>query len=160
SRNPYLYLLIALADGDFLYFPRISKGSGYADAVYQHSEMASPFYKAFIRWDGTGWETTLADASTIHFPESYNAKNMAQGAPAEMPPSSGDRPRLIRDPQRTLREIRGPGGPRITFAHDELARIVRMEDDQGHYVNYRYNPAGMLAEVIHGDGRARRYTYE
>jgi len=33
TRNPYTYLLIDLEDGDLLYFDRISKGTGYSDAV-------------------------------------------------------------------------------------------------------------------------------
>src|SRR5947209_7639466 len=41
SRNPYLDLQLVLPDGDFLFFPRISRGGGYADAVYQHSETSS-----------------------------------------------------------------------------------------------------------------------
>jgi len=35
TRNPYTYMLIGLENGDFLYFDRISKGTGYADAVYR-----------------------------------------------------------------------------------------------------------------------------
>lgn len=58
----------------------LSKGRGYADAVYQHSETSTSFYKGIKRWDGKGWEMRLDDGSMIHFPESYNAKNMAQGA--------------------------------------------------------------------------------
>jgi len=68
GRNPYSFLHVVLPDGDFLYCPRISKGTGYADAVYRHSETASRFYKAVIRWDGLGWDTRLDDGARIHFP--------------------------------------------------------------------------------------------
>ena len=83
TRNPYTYQFIALEDSDIVYFDRISKGMGYANAVYQHTETATKFYKATQSWNGAGWTTKLADGSEIHFPESYNAKSMAQGAPTE-----------------------------------------------------------------------------
>src|SRR4029077_9847122 len=55
TRNPYAYLIVALEDADFLYFDRISKGTGYADAVYQHTETSTKYYKAVISWNGDGW---------------------------------------------------------------------------------------------------------
>jgi YD repeat-containing protein len=159
GRNPYSYLMLVLPDGDFLYCPRISKGTGYADAVYQHSETSSRFYKAVTRWDGHGWDTRLDDGSRIHFPESYNAKNMAQGAPTEIVDSHGNTVRLIRDRQRNLREIRTPRDRWIRLGHDGHGRVVRADDDAGRSVDYRYSPEGLLSEVRYSDGRARRYTY-
>ncbi len=80
TRNPYTEQMIVLENGDFLYFPRISTGSGYADAIFRHTETASSFYKATHQWNGDGWTTKLQDGSIITFPESYNGKNLAQGA--------------------------------------------------------------------------------
>lgn len=81
TRNPYTWQMLVLEDGDFLYFDRISKGSGYADALYMHTETSTRFYKATQQWNGHGWTMRLADGSEILFPESYFAKNLAQGAP-------------------------------------------------------------------------------
>lgn len=159
SRNPYRDQLLVLPDGDFLYFGRISKGTGYADAVYRHSETASPFYKATTRWDSNGWETRLEDGSVIRFPESYNAQTLAQGAATEMTDPAGRTLRLIRDPQRNLREIRTAGGRAIELAPDGQGRIVRASDDRGHQVAYGYGSDGLLTDVRHSDGRAWRYTY-
>ena len=52
SRNPYTHQMICLEDGDFLYFDRVSKGTGYADAVYQHTETSTRFYEATQSWNG------------------------------------------------------------------------------------------------------------
>jgi len=41
ARNPYTYQMIVLEDADFLYFDRISKGTGYADSVFQHTETST-----------------------------------------------------------------------------------------------------------------------
>lgn len=160
SRNPYTYLMIVLPDGDFLHFPRISRGSGYANAVYQHTETSSPFYGAILRWTGEGWATTLRDGSKIHFPESYNAKNMAQGAPDEIVDASGHKLQLLRDRQRNLQMIETPRRHRITLTLDDQGRVVRAEGGERQWVEYRYGPSGTLTDVSHADGRARRYTYD
>jgi hypothetical protein len=44
----------------------------------------------------------LEDGSTIHFPESYNAVNLAQGAPTEMTDGAGNKVELVRDGKRNL----------------------------------------------------------
>ena len=159
SRNPYLDIFLVLPDGDFLHLPRISKGTGYADAVYRHSETSSPFYKATMRWDGHGWDVRLDDGSTMHFPESYNGTTLAHGAATEMTDAAGRTVHLVRDPQRNLREIRVAGGGAIHLTLDALGRVVRAVDDRERWVAYRYDGAGLLAEVTRADGRAWRYGY-
>jgi YD repeat-containing protein len=160
TRNPYTYQMIALEDGDFLYFDRISKGTGYADAMFQHTETSTCFYKAITKWNGNGWTTKLADGSEIRFPESYNAKNMAQGAPTEMIDAKGNRLELGRDPQRNLQEIRTPHGHWIRFNYDDQSRIKRAEDDAGHWAQYEYNSDGMLKTATQSSGRQRNYEYD
>lgn len=160
TRNPYTEQFIALEDGDFLYFPRISKGTGYANATYRHTETSTSFYKAMTRWDGNGWETKLQDGSTIHFPESYNARNMAQGAPTEMTDTKGNKIQLMRDPKRNLQEILTPGGRSLKFTYDDHDRIVRAQDYRGHWVNYIYDSAGRLTDVVNSAGHARHYIYD
>ncbi len=160
TRNPYTYQIIGLEDGDLLFFDRISKGSGYADAVYQHTETATRFYKAITRWNGSGWTTQFSDGSEIRFPESYSAKNMAQGAPIEMRNAQGDRLELLRDPQRNLKEIRTPHGHWIKFTYDNLDRITRADDDAGHWARYEYNADGMLTSAVLSSGRGRHYRYQ
>ncbi len=160
SRNPYTYIMLLLEDGDYLYFKRISKGTGYADAVYQHVETATRFYKATFSWNGNGWTVTLADGTTILFPESYNAKNIAQGAATEIRSPSGDRLELRRDGQRNLLEIRTPHGHTVKFSYDDHDRIVRAEDDSHNWAQYRYNRAGLLSDVIYSSGKERHYEYD
>jgi YD repeat-containing protein len=159
SRNPYTYQMIALEDGDFLYFDRISKGTGYADAVFQHTETSTRFYKAVTAWNGNGWTTKLADGSEIRFPESYNAKNLAQGAAVEMRDANGNLLQLRRDGQRNLQEIVTPNGHRIKFSYDDLSRIMKAEDDDGTWVKYSYNGEGMLESATFSSGKVRRYDY-
>jgi YD repeat-containing protein len=160
SRFPYTYITLMLEDGDFPYFKRISEGSGYSDAVFMHTESSTPFYKAIIFWNGDGWTLRLADGSEMHFPESYNAKNRAQGAPFELVDAAGNKLQLNRDRQRNLKEIRTPHGRWIRFEHDNQARIIKAEDDGGNFVQYGYNRAGLLTGVKSSSGAARHYVYD
>jgi len=160
TRNPYTYQMLILEDGEYLYFDRISKGTGYADALYMHTETSTRFYKATQQWNGSGWTMKLADGSEILFPESYNSTNMAQGAPTEIRDAKGNRLLLKRDGQRNLQEITTPHGHWIRFQYDGNSRIKRAEDDAGEWAQYEYNSNGMLASVVLSSGRQRHYEYE
>lgn len=63
SRNPYTYTDLYVGDGNYAHFNRISKGTGYADAVYEHSG-TSAFYKARFWWSGGGWTLLLPGGTT------------------------------------------------------------------------------------------------
>jgi YD repeat-containing protein len=159
TRNPYTEMELRLEDGDFLYFKRVSPGTGYADAVYQHIETSTRFYKSTINWNGDGWILRLTDGEEMFFPESYKAKNLAQGAATEIRNSEGDKLQLERDQQRNLTKILTPRGHWIQFTYDNQARIVRAEDDAGSWAKYAYNSGGMLIDVVHSSGQARHYDY-
>jgi len=159
TRNPYTEMRLAFEDGDFLYFKRISPGTGYANAVYQHTETATRFYKATINWNGNGWTLRLTDGEEMFFPEAYSAKNLAQGAATEIRDAAGNKLEFRRDRKRNLLEILTPHGHWIKFSYDDQARITRAEDDLGHWTNYTYNYYGMLTDVVHSSGQARHYDY-
>jgi YD repeat-containing protein len=160
TRRPYTYQMLVLEDGDVLYFKRISKGTGFADAVFMHTETSTRFYKATSAWNGGGWTLRLADGTAMRFPEAYNAKNMAQCGAFEMSDAAGNKLMLQRDGQRNLREIRTPHGHRIRFTYDDQARIIRAEDDRANSVRYGYNKDGMLIYAISSSGAERHYEYD
>jgi len=159
TRNPYTYQAIILEDGNFVFSSRVSDGVGFADAIYQQVESGNKFYKAVTAWNGDGWTTWLADGSAIVFPEAYSSTNMAQGAPTEMVDSAGNHLTLIRDAQRNLQEIQTPHKYKIKFRYDTVSRIVHVEDDSSHSVNYLYNADGMLTDANSSSGRQRHYSY-
>src|SRR5437868_4128733 len=160
SRWPYTYLTLNLEDSDFIYFKRISEGTGYADAVFMHTETSTPFYKATIAWNGNGWTLRRSDGSEIHFPESYNAKTRAEGAPFDLVDPAGNKLQLNRDRRRNLKEIRTPHGRWMHFELDNQARIVKAEDGGGNFAQYGYNQAGLLTDVKSSSGAARHYVYD
>ncbi len=155
-------MMLALEDGDLLYFNRISAGTGFADAVFQHTETSTRFYKATVNWNGNGWTLRLTDGTEVSFPESYSAKNIAQGAATEIRDASGDRLELQRDSNRNLQTIKTPHGHWIRFTYDGQSRITKAEDDKGNWVRYGYgaDQYGMLLYAIHSSGRERHYEYQ
>ncbi|HUY81515.1 MAG TPA: DUF6531 domain-containing protein [Acidobacteriaceae bacterium] len=160
TRNPYTFMDLMLADGESVYYERVSPGTGYADAVYQHTETSTRFYKSTINWNGNGWTLRLTDGEEIFFPESFSAKNLAQGAATEIKDAQGNKLELKRDGQRNLMEIQTPHGHWIKFTYDGGPRIAKAEDDAGHWAKYTYNRAGMLTDVVDSDGQARHYNYQ
>lgn len=159
TRNPYTFMEIHLEDDSRAHFDRISRGTGYADAVYEQHAAASEFYKARIWWNGNGWTLKFADGRLVLFPESYNAKTMSQGAPVEIRDSAGHRIRLERDPDRNLRLLVSPNGHFIRFEYDIFRRITEATDDLGSTVRYEYDSPGRLIAVHGADGRVTRFTY-
>jgi YD repeat-containing protein len=104
----------------------------------------------------------LTDGTEMSFPESYNAKNPAQGAVTEIRDASGSRLELQRDSRRNLKTIQTPHGHWIRFSYDDQSRITKAEDDKGNWVSYGYgaDQYGMLLYAIHSSGKERHYEYQ
>jgi hypothetical protein len=160
SRYPYTYQMLVLEDGNFLYSPRVSQGTSFEDAVYQHTETSSKFYKAVTGWNGGGWTTWLADGSMIVFPEAYRATNAAQGAAVEMVDAAGNKLELLRDKNGNLQKILTPHKHSIMFDYDFESSIIRAQDDQGHWAAYQYNVLEALTDAALSSGRKRHFSYE
>lgn len=160
TRFPYTYQDLNLEDGSVVYMPRVSKGTGYADAVFRHEQSSSEFYAAMTAWNGNGWTMTFRDGRKIYFPEAYYAKSLAQGAATEMVDAQGHRIQLKRDKVRNLQELISPGGHTITFKYDALDRIVEARDDAGHIRNYSYGGGGHVNTVTDGSHVLYRFEYQ
>jgi YD repeat-containing protein len=147
TRFPYTYMDLNLEDGRQIHFRRISKGTGYADAVFRHDETSSEFYGAQIAWNGDGWTLTFRDGRHFRFPEAYLAKNYAQGSPVEMLEADGRKTELHRDEKRNLQEAISLSGRKITFQYDDSDRITEASDDAGNVRKYSYNATGHLETI-------------
>jgi YD repeat-containing protein len=159
TRFPYTYMDLNLEDGYKVYLPRISKGTGYADAVFRHDRSSSEFFAAQIAWNGNGWTMTFHDGRKIYFPEAYYAKNFAQGAPTEMVDSEDHRIQLKRSTARNLEELISPGGHRIQFKYDSADRVSEAWDDAGHIRKYTYDQTEHLVNVSDGSQILYRFEY-
>ena len=157
SRNPYTYLFLILADGTKVDFERISKGTGYADAVYRHSGTASEFYGSQIAWNGRGWTLKFADGREALFPDSYHGKSASQGAPVEIHDEHGNRIQLIRDGRRNLRRLLSSNGHYVDFWYDGSNRVTEARDDAGNVRRYTY---GLLNQHLSSISDASGVVYQ
>lgn len=160
TRLPYTYQDLNLEDGYEVHMPRISKGTGYADAVFRHIETSSEFYGAQDAWNGNGWTLTFRDGRKFYFPEAYYAKNFAQGAATEMVDAEGHRTELKRNKVRNLEELISPAGRTITFKYDPADRIVEAGDDAKDIRKYSYDRGGHLDTVSDGAHVLYRFEYQ
>lgn len=159
TRFPYTYMDLNLEDSYQVHMPRISKGTGYADAVFRHSDTSSEFYGAQIAWNGDGWTMTFLDGRKIYFPEAYLAKNYAQGAATAMVDADGHRIELKRDKDRNLQTLISPNGSQITFTYDSSSRIRQAKDDQNNVRTYFYDGTGHLQAVSDATHVLYRFEY-
>jgi hypothetical protein len=106
KRFPYTYQYLNLEDDRQIYFPRISKGTGYSDAVFRHSETSPEFYGAQDAWNGNGWTLEFLDGGRFLFPEAYHSRSYAQGAATDMSDNTGQHIHLNRDAVRNLEATR------------------------------------------------------
>jgi YD repeat-containing protein len=148
-----------LEDDRPIHFRRISRGTGYAVAVFRHDETSSEFYGAQIAWNGNGWTLDFRDGRRFLFPEAYYAKNYAQGAPYEMRDAIGHRAQLKRDKERKLEQLISPSGRTITFKYDDASRIIEATDDTGDVRKYAYDSSGHLETVTDGSHVLYRFEY-
>jgi YD repeat-containing protein len=157
SRQPYTYIELIACDGNEVRYERISKGTGYADAVYEHRATAA-FLRSRINWNGNGWNLKLRDGSMYLFPDSYYGKRSIDGALIAFRNAKGQAAKMERRERRNLRRVISPDGRSIMFEHDFADRIVKAVDDQNRKVTYRYDYGGRLVEV-QGVQSVTRYSY-
>lgn len=160
TRFPYTYMDLNLEDGRQIHFPRISKGTGYADAVFRHNGTSSEFYGAQIGWNGDGWTLDFRDGRRFLFPEAYHGKTFAQGAPFEMKDGDGHRTQLKRDKKRNLEQLISPSGHTIIFKYDEANRIIEATDDSGSVRKYSYDSSGYSSTVSDASRLLYRFEYK
>jgi YD repeat-containing protein len=159
SRQPYTRIDVILCDGNYFHYDRISKGTGYADALYEHRQTATPFLRSRFGWNGNGWDLKLRDGSTLVFPESYYGKRPVDGALIWLRDPKGQIVKIERDKRRNLKRITSPQGRFIVFEHDPADRIIQAVDDEKRQVKYLYDAGGRLVQV-EGPRFVTRYTYE
>jgi YD repeat-containing protein len=158
SRNPYTYIDIILCDSRTIHYERISQGSDYANALYEHKDTATPFLRSRFGWTGNGWDLGRSDGTHMYFPESYNAKRSVDGGLVAFTSAKGEVVALQRDPLRNLRKLSTADGKEMQIEYDALNRVAKARDHLGRVAEYRYDMAGRLAHTK-TSAVERRYTY-
>src|SRR5439155_22777230 len=154
---------LILPDGGRVHFARTSAGTGFVDAVYEHTAPPPAFYGAKIVWHpaGLNWYLPLRDGTRYSFPEGSGATTPQQVAVTEIRDRFGNTLQFTRDgTSKDLLKVTSPGGRSIPFVYDEAHRIIPAIDQLGRTVSYAYDASGRLVKVTEQAGRVTVYTYD
>jgi RHS repeat-associated protein len=157
---PYTYIDLILEDGARVHFDRISPGTSFEDAVYEHVTTPTRWYKASITWNGNGYTLTRTDGTVWTFPEAFNASRPTQGALIGVRDRYGNTITLTRDANSNLTRIVSQNGRAITLTYDTSDRITQIQDNIGRIVGYIYDGSGRLWKVTDPEGGVTEYTYD
>jgi len=166
SENGFITISLVLPGGERVRYERTSSGTGYADAVLEHTDAPSPFHKSVLRYVGAHpgtWTLTLRDGTVYQF--TFN------GDLASITDRFGNVLTLTRElilaagipspkPWGKIQRITGPSGRWIDLTYDPQTRIVQAIDHQGRAVGYVYDASGRLWKVIDAAGGVTEYTYD
>jgi YD repeat-containing protein len=152
----FQWVELILADGGRIRFHRVSSGTSFANALFEHWSTPSSFFGSRLGWVGLQWALRFADGSLASF-QSCGPANTACSL-IEMRDADGHRIRYIRDRSGLLLKIQGPTRE-IAFDYDANRRIVHAYDSPTHGVRYSYDEGGRVSQVVSSDGTVRAYTY-
>lgn len=160
----YTYTDLVLADGAKIRFTRISPGTGYTDAVLEHTATPTAFYKARLSWNpaiGTlgGWDLKFKDGTIYRFRQS------APGPVLEnIEDRHGNKLTTARFGSHGIRigRLTSPNGRWVDFTYDAagVGLITQARDNSGRTVSYTYDAFSRLASVTDAKGGVTTYTYD
>jgi YD repeat-containing protein len=154
----FQWVQIVLADGGRVRFERISSGTSYFNALFEHRSTPSEWNGARLGWTGNGWAVRRQDDTLMLFQGCGDGDNPVCWILSERD-ADGHRIDYRRDASgRLLRMEAGPDRW-IAFDYDDQNRIARAYDPTGRDVRYDYDDRGRLARVRSSQGREDRYAY-
>jgi RHS repeat-associated protein len=157
---PYTFQDLILADGARIHFNRISPGTEWTQAVYEHTESSTVWYKAQISWNGDGWNLTRPDGTLWVFQEGFGATRPQETAILSMRDKFGNVVAITRDSNANVTRVESPSGRFITFIYDSTFRITQVQDNIGRSITYEYDGGGRLWKVHDAEQGLSEYTYD
>jgi RHS repeat-associated protein len=160
NTSPYDYVDLILPDGGRVHYDRISAGTGFSDAVYEHTSSPTQFYKSKISWNGTGWNLDLKDGTRMTFLEGLGASRSSQAAMTRIQDRYGNAVVLTRNSGADLTRIGSPNGRWIELTYDGSHRVTQAKDHANRIVQYTYDASGRLWKVTNPLSGVTEYTYD
>jgi len=154
SNNNYHDADLILPDGGRIHYVRVSPGTAYWDAVYEHTSSPSAFYKSQISWNGSGWDLRLTNGTVFVFPENCPLQSIRDryGNQLTVTRAFG----VIGN----ITQLTTPNGRWLQFSYGSGNRISQIKDNSGRTVNYTYDSSGRLWKVFDANGGITEYTYD
>jgi RHS repeat-associated protein len=157
---PYTYVEVILPDGGRVHYNRISPGTGFENAVYEHTGTPTRFDKTRIAWDGVQWVLTFHDGTVYTFREAFGATRPMQGGLLSIRDRNGNTLTMTRNADGDLTRIMTQNGRWIEFSYDTEHRVTQAIDVLGRTVSYAYDGSGHLTSVTDAGGGLWEYTYD
>ncbi|MGW8391821.1 RHS repeat-associated core domain-containing protein [Pseudoduganella sp. HUAS MS19] len=160
--NPWTYQELILPDGGRIRYNRVSSGTGFGDAVYEHKSSATSYYGSTLRRGSTNacyWDLALMNGSHICFPESMNSGSARHAAAVSMSDRYGNALVFTRT-NDNLTRVTSPSGRTVDLQYDAANRITQATDNIGRTVKYEYDAQGRLVKVTDPLGNFEAFTYD
>jgi RHS repeat-associated protein len=160
--NPWTYIDLILPDGARIHYDRISPGTSWSDAIYEHTTTPSMFYKSRIVSDPvTGWNVKTKDGTTFSFSGGgEGATEARKSGLMRIQDRYGNTLLATRAANGNLTKLRSPNGRYIDFSYDASNRVTLATDNIGRSVSYTYDASGRLWKVTDPMSGVTEYTYD
>lgn len=149
---------IGAPDGRNIRFERISPGTSYSNALFEHRSSPSEWQGAQLGWTGTGWAARRRDGSVMVFQDCGHGSAPHCWILWERD-ADGHRIDYKRDDTGRLLRIEASPDRWIAFDYDDSNRIRRAYSSDKEEVSYEYDDRGRLSRARGSDGVANAYTY-
>ncbi|HZL92357.1 MAG TPA: hypothetical protein VFB99_01895 [Vicinamibacterales bacterium] len=143
-----------------MHYDRISPGTSWTDAVYEHTSSPTPYFKSRISWKGAGWNLDLKDGTRMGFKDGFGATRPAQAGVTRIQDRYGNAVVLTRNTDADLTRITSPSGRWIELTYDTSHRVTQAKDNGGRTVGYTYDASGRLWKVTDPASGVTEYTYD
>lgn len=165
NANPWSYIDIVLQDGARIHYERTSSGTGWFDALYEHTATPGQFYKSSIRWHPSSvlghWRLTFPNGDVWMFAESSTATTTAAAGLIGILDRFGNRVDVVRGgPDNAVTRVSAANGRYLAFTYDSGGRITQIADNAGRTVGYMYDGLGRLWKVTDPEGGVTQYAYD
>ncbi|MGH9330600.1 MAG: DUF6531 domain-containing protein, partial [Vicinamibacterales bacterium] len=159
SAQQYQEADLVLPHGGRVHYVRISAGTGFTDAVFEHTSSPSAFHKSRIAWNGSGWDLTLKDGTVFVFGDTAPLQSIRD--------RYGNTIRLTWSTTNAyghgtgnILKVTSPNGRFLEFTYDASNRITQAKDNIGRTVGYQYDASGRLWKVTDPANGITEYTYD
>lgn len=157
---PYTYQDLILPDGGRIHFQRTSPGTGFLDAVYEHTSSPTEFQGAVISYVGGRWRLRMKNGVEMYFADCEGCTSARAAALLEYRDRWGNQLTLLRDSNRNLTRVTSPDGRTIDFTYDTSNRITEARDNAGRTITYQYDASGRLWKVTNPEAGIEEYGYD
>ena len=154
----FQWVQLGVRGGVLVRFERISPGTSYSNALFEHRSSPSEWQGARLGWTGTGWALRRRDGTVMMFQGCGHGDAPACWILWERD-EDGHRIDYKRDGNGRLLRIEASPDRFIAFDYDDKDRIRRAYGSDGEDVRYEYDERGRLSRSLSSDGTDNSYKY-